>query len=347
MRGVPLRRFAGFAVVASALIAAGPAAAQGPAPGEVNVYSARQEALIKPQLDAFAKATGIRVNLITAGEDAIIERMRAEARNSPADVLLTVDVARLIRATDAGLLKPIRSEELEKAIPSQYREKDGRWFALGLRARVFYYNPEKVNPAELSTYEALADPKWRGRVCMRSSSATYNQSLLASLIAHKGAVAAEAWARGIVANMARPPMGGDRDQISGVASGQCDIGVANTYYFVQMQNGTDAEKAAAGKVKPFFPAQPGGGAHVNVSGGGVATNAPNAANAQKLLEFLASPEAQKIYAEVVFEYPVRAGVAVAPQLQAIGTLNPDTLELSLLAAHQAETIRIFDRVGWK
>lgn len=342
MHPISVRLLAAIAFAAGSLGGA-PAIAQ----GEVNVYSARQEALIRPQLDAFTRTTGIRVNLVTASEDAIIERMRAEGRNSPADVMLTVDVARLIRATDAGLFRPIKSPVLEQAIPSQYRDGGGRWYGLGLRARVIYYNPDKVNPAELSTYEALADAKWRGRVCIRSSNNTYNQSLLASLIAHKGAAAAEQWARGIVANMARPPTGGDRDQITGVASGECDIGVANTYYYVLMQSGTDAEKAAAAKVKAFFPQQSGGGTHVNISGGGVATNAPNPDNAQKLLEFLASAEAQKIYAEVVFEYPVRPGVAAAPALLAIGPLNPDKLELSRLAAHQAETIRIFDRVGWK
>lgn len=335
-------------LAAVALIASTFGVAPAFAQGEVNVYSGRQDVLIRPQLNAFTKATGIRVNLITASEDALIQRMRAEGRNSPADVMLTVDVARLIRATESGLFRQIKSEVLEAAIPSQYRDKEGRWYGLGLRARIVYYNPDKVNPAELSTYEALADPKWKGRLCMRSSSATYNQSLLASLIEHKGAAAAEAWARGIVANMARPPTGGDREQITGVAAGECDIGVANSYYYVQMeQAGTDAEKAATAKVKAFFPQQPGGGTHVNISGGGVATNAPNPANAQKLLEFLAGAEAQKIYAEVVFEYPVRPGVAVAPALLAIGTLNPDKLELSRLAAHQAETIRIFDRVGWK
>jgi iron(III) transport system substrate-binding protein len=341
MRRVIVRLLAAAAVLA---FGAAPVLAQ----GEVNVYSGRQEILIRPQLDAFTKATGIRVNLITASEDALIQRMRAEGRNSPADVMLTVDVARLIRATDLGLLRTIKSETLEGAIPSQYRDKDGRWYGLGLRARIVYYNPDKVNPADLATYDALADPKWKGRICMRSSSATYNQSLLASIVAHKGAAAGEAWARGIVANMARPPTGGDREQITGVAAGECDIGVANSYYYVQMQQaGTDAEKAATAKVKAVFPQQPGGGTHVNISGGGVATNAPNPANAQKLLEFLVSPEAQKIYAEVVFEYPVRPGVAVASPLLAIGALSPDKLELSQLAAHQAETIRIFDRVGWK
>jgi iron(III) transport system substrate-binding protein len=343
-----MRRLAIRLLAAAALVAGAGNAAPAFAQGEVNVYSGRQEILIRPQLDAFTKATGIRVNLITASEDALIQRMRAEGRNSPADVMLTVDVARLIRATDLGLLRPIKSETLEATIPSQYRDKDGRWYGLGLRARIVYYNPAKVNPAELSTYEALADPKWRGRICMRSSSATYNQSLLASIIAHRGAAAAEAWARGVVANMARPPTGGDREQITGVAAGECDIGVANSYYYVQMQQaGTDAERAATAKVKAVFPQQPGGGAHVNISGAGVAANAPNPANAQKLLEFMVSPEAQKIYAEVVFEYPVRPGVAVASPLLAIGALNPDKLDLSQLAAHQAETIRIFDRVGWK
>lgn len=339
-------RFSSFlaapAVAAFVVLTSAPVLAQ----GEVNVYSARQEVLIRPQLDAFTRATGIKVNLVTAGEDQIIERMRAEGRNSPADVMLTVDVARLLRAKEAGLLKPIQSAVLEQAIPAQYRDVEGVWYGLGRRARILYYNPAKVQPAELSTYEALADAKWKGRICIRSSASTYNQSLLASLIANNGAQAAETWAKTMVANMGRPPAGGDREQIAAVAAGECDVAVVNTYYFVLMQNGTGAEKAAAAKVKPFFPNAE-RGTHVNISGGGVAANAPNAANGQKLLEFLAGPEAQKIYAEVVFEYPVRAGVAVAPELAVVGVLKPDPLPLSELAKHQAEAVRIFDRAGWK
>lgn len=333
------------AVAAALLFAALPAGAQ--ADGDVNVYSARQEVLIRPQLDAFTAATGITVNLVAGNDDALIERMRAEGANSPADVLLTVDVGRLVRAKEAGVLQPAATETLARSIPPQYRDRDGTWFGLAVRGRVIFYAPDRVDEAELDTYEGLADPRWRGRICIRSSGNVYNQSLLASMVAHAGAPAAEQWAAGVVANMARPPQGGDRDQISAVAAGECDVAVANTYYYAGMLNGTPEEREAAGRVRLFWPNQDGRGAHVNISGAAVAAHAPNRDNAVRLIEYLAGAEAQRIYAEAVYEYPVRAGVPVAPILMEFGAFRADAIALDEVAAHQSEALRIFDRVGWR
>lgn len=332
-------------VAAAIIIIAFPSHAWGQA--EVNVYSARQEILIRPQLDAFTAMTGVRVNLVSGKDDALIERLRAEGPNSPADLLLTVDVGRLVRAKQTGLLQAVKSESLIAPIPTQYRDSESFWFGLAVRSRVIYFSPERVDVAELSTYEDLADDRWRGLICIRSSSNVYNQSLLASLIVNLGVVEAEAWAARMVKNMARPPQGGDRDQISAVAAGECDIAVGNTYYYAGMLNGTDRERETASGVRLFWPNQNGRGAHVNVSGGGVAAYAPNRENAILLLEYLVSEEAQRIYAEVVYEYPVRANVPVAPTLSEFGEFKADTIDLEEVAAHQAEALRIFDRVGWR
>ena len=317
--------------------------------GEVNVYSARQEALIRPQLLAFTAATGIQVNLITASADALLERMKAEGRNSPADVLLTTDAGRLIRATQADVLRPVTSDVLTAAIPEQYRDPDGYWFGLGVRARVIFYAPGRVDPTDLSTYENLAAAEWQGRVCIRSSTNVYNQSLLASLIVHSGAANAEQWAAGVVANMARDPQGGDRDQIKAVAAGQCDVAVANTYYYAAMKVGTPREQEAAAQVALFWPNQGAGerGTHVNISGAGVGRFAPNPGNAVRLLEFLVSPEAQRIYAEVVYEFPVRRGVPASDAVAAFGAFEADTLDLHRLEEFQSDALRMFDRVGWR
>ena len=315
--------------------------------GEVNIYSARQEILIRPQLDAFTTVTGVKVNLVSGKDDALIERLRAEGANSPADVLLTVDVGRLVRAKESGVLQAVESESLIAPIPPQYRDSEGFWFGLALRSRVIYFSPERVDIVELSTYEDLADDRWRGLICIRSSSNVYNQSLLASLIAHLGVVEAEAWADGVVKNMARPPQGGDRDQIAAVAAGECDIAVGNTYYYAGMLNGTDGERETASRVRLFWPNQNGRGAHVNVSGGGIAAHAPNRKNAILLLEYLVSEEAQRIYAEVAYEYPVRAGVPVAPTLFEFGEFKADAIDLEEVAVHQPEALRIFDRVAWR
>ena len=314
---------------------------------EVNIYSARQEALIKPQLDAFAAETGITVNLVTGDAKELVQRMAAEAANSPADLLFTADAGNLTIAKEMGLCQPVRSEVLEQSIPAKYRDPDGTWFGLGLRARPIFYVPGKVDPAELKTYEDLADPKWKGRILVRSSSHIYNQSLLASLIAHHGPEAAENWARAVAGNLARKPQGGDRDQIKAAAAGEGDVVIANSYYYAQMLLSDDPEeRAAAAKLKVIWPNQAERGTHVNVSGACVAAHAPNREPAVKLLEFLAGDEAQRIYAEKGQEFPVKATIPASQTLQSLGTFKADDLPLSELGRHNAEAVRIFDRVGW-
>lgn len=316
--------------------------------GEVNIYSYRQEVLIGPLLEAFTARTGIKVNLVSGKADALLERLKSEGANSPADVLLTVDAGRLIRAEKAGVFQPVSSPVLERAIPARYRDPEGYWFGLSLRSRVIFYAGDRVSADELSSYEALTDRKWRGRICVRSSSNVYNQSLLASLVAHLGVDAAERWARGLVANMARKPQGGDRDQIRAVAAGECDIAIANTYYYVRMlKSKKAAERDAAKKVSLFWPNQEGRGAHVNISGAGVTLSAKNRDNAIKLIEFLVSDEAQRTYAETTNEYPVKAGVPVSATVKALGEFKSDALDIATLAEHNAEAIRIFDRAGWR
>ncbi|ROR34636.1 Fe(3+) ABC transporter substrate-binding protein [Inmirania thermothiophila] len=324
------------------------AAAAAASAAEVNVYSARKEALILPLLERFTEKTGITVNLLTAEADALLKRLESEGHNTPADVLITVDAGRLHRAKAAGVLQPVRSQVLEEAIPAAYRDPEGYWYGLSLRARVIFYAKDRVRPEALSTYEDLADPRWRGRICVRSSSNIYNQSLVASLIAAHGEAEVERWARGLVANFARPPRGGDRDQIKAVAAGECDLALANTYYYAQMLTGKDAaQREAARKVGIFFPNQDGRGAHVNVSGAGVTRWARHREEAVRLLEFLASEEAQAWYAEVNHEYPVRPGVPVSEVLQAWGDFRKDSLNLARLGELNAAAVRIMDRAGWR
>ncbi len=318
------------------------------AAAEVNIYSYRKEALIKPQLEAFEKSTGISYNLITGSAGGLLQRLKNEGRNSPADVLFTTDVGRLSRAVKLGLLQAVRSKLLEKHIPARFRDPDGHWFGLGIRARVLFYNPARVKPAELSTYEALTDRKWRGRILVRSSNNIYNQSLLASLIHHLGAAKAEVWAAGIVANMARRPQGGDTDQIRAVAAGEGDIAMANTYYYARLvASRRERDRVVARNVRVFWPNQNGRGVHVNVSGAGVTRSAKNRSAAIRLLEFLVGPKAQKIYAEVGHEVPVRPGVAVGAAVATMGTFKQDNLPLEVLGRNNAAAVRIFDRVGWR
>lgn len=315
---------------------------------EVNVYSAREENLIKPLLDRFSEETGVRVNLITAGADELTTRMELEGANSPADVLLTVDVGRLWRAKDADLLQPIESDVLEAQVPSQYRDSDDQWFAVSLRSRVIVYDKERVDPAELSTYEALADPKWNGDICVRSSSNIYNQSLVASLISHNGQDATQQWANGLVENFGRSPQGGDRDQIAAVAIGQCQLALVNTYYLAGMINSTiEDQREQASRVSVFFPNQSGRGAHINISGAAVAKHAPNREAAIQLIEFLVSDESQEWYAETNNEYPVREGVPVSETLSSWGSFKADDLALEQLGIHNAEAVRLMDRAGWR
>lgn len=327
---------------------------------EVNLYSARKEDLIKPLLDQFTEATGITVNLVTGKAEELLQRLRSEGINSPADLLLTVDAGNLQAAKAAGLSQPIVSETVMDAVPANYRDPEGHWVGLSLRARPIMYVEGKVDPATLSTYEALADPAFKGRICIRSSSNIYNQSMVASMIAADGVEATEAWARGLVANMARPPEGGDRDQIKAAAAGQCDIAIANTYYLAGMlKSGDPAEVEPAEKIAVFWPNQPGQGdtggdtggdgrgTHVNISGAMLTQSAKNQAAALQLLEFLTSDDAQAWYAEVNGEYPVRPGVPVSPVLEGFGEFEADDLNLARLGELNGEALLLMDRAGWK
>ena len=315
---------------------------------EVNLYSARKEALIKPLLDRFTTQTGIKVNLVTGKADALLKRLQSEGRNTPADLFITTDAGRLHRAKEAGVLRAVESEQLQRTIPARYRDPEGYWYGLSVRVRPIMYVVGKVDPAELSSYEALADPKWRGRVCIRSSSNIYNQSLVASMIAANGEANTEQWARDFVNNFARPPRGGDRDQIKGAAAGQCDIAVANTYYLGGMLKSkhTDQQQAAQ-KVAVFWPNQSGRGAHVNVSGAGVTKAARHQSEAVRLLEFLVTDASQQWYAEVNNEYPVVTGVTSDPVLDSWGKFKADKLNLSQLGKNNAQAVKLMDRAGWK
>ncbi|MAU40443.1 MAG: Fe(3+) ABC transporter substrate-binding protein [Kordiimonas sp.] len=315
----------------------------------VNIYSYRQEILMRPLLKAFTAETGIKVNIVSGKADALLQRLKSEGRNSPADLLLTADVARLVRAEKAGVLQPVDDATLKTVIPAQYRDDEGHWFGLSLRARVLFFAKDRVSAADLSSYEELTAEKWRGRLCVRSSANIYNQSLLSSMIAHKGEEAARQWAKGIVANFARRPQGGDRDQIMAVASGECDVAIANSYYYGRMvaSKAGGAQAKAAQKVALFWPNQQGRGAHVNISGAGVTKSAKNRENAIALLKFLVSEKAQQIYAEEVFEYPVRAGAPLSPVLKSWGAFKADALPLADFAVHNRKAVMTFDQVGWR
>ncbi len=315
---------------------------------EVNIYSDRKEELIKPLLDRFTENSGIEVNLVTGEGDALIKRLEIEGKHSPADILITTDVARLYRAKSLGLFQSVTSEVLNNAIPAQYRDHEGTWYGLSLRSRVIVYARDRLQAAQLSTYEALAGPEWKGKVCVRSSSNAYNQSLVASLIAHHGVDKTENWARGLVANFARPPQGGDREQIKAVAVGECDIALVNTYYLGGMLQSQDpAERTAAEKVALFWPNQNDHGAHFNVSGAGVTRSALHKEAAVQLLEFLTSDEAQHWYAEKNFEFPVKPGIAASALLSGWGDYVADAISLDQLGQHHSEAVLLMDRAGWK
>jgi len=315
---------------------------------EVNIYSYRKEALIKPQLEAFRKSTGISYKLITGKAGGLLQRLKNEGLNSPADIIFTVDAGRLHRAVKMGLLQSVRSPILEAQIPARFRDPEGRWFGLGIRARPIFYHVDRVKPSELSTYEALTDSKWKDRILIRSSNNIYNQSLLASLISHHGVKKAEAWARGIVNNLARRPQGGDRDQLRAVAAGEGDIAIANNYYYARLLTSKKArDRKVTDKVKVFWPNQVGPGTHVNISGAAVTKSAKNKASAIRLLEFLVGEGAQRIYASVGYEYPVRAGIARGLVVAGMGRFKMDDMPLDNFGKYNAEAVRIFDRVGWR
>ncbi|MDX1490266.1 MAG: Fe(3+) ABC transporter substrate-binding protein [Pseudohongiellaceae bacterium] len=315
---------------------------------EVNIYSARQENLIKPILDVYEERTGTKVNLVTGGADELIQRLQLEGSNSPADIILTVDVGRLYRAKEAGVLQAVDSDTLKSLIPEHYRDSDDQWFGLSLRSRVIIYDKERVSPDELTGYADLADPKWEGKVCVRSSSNIYNQSLVASMVSHNGVEATEEWAKGLVSNFARSPQGGDRDQISAVAIGQCALALSNSYYLAGMiQSSNEAQREAAAAVAVFWPDQEGAGAHMNVSGAGITMASKNKEAAVKLLEFLVSEEAQSWYAETNNEFPVRSDVEASEILRSWGEFKADDIALEELGIHNAEAVRLMDRAGWQ
>jgi iron(III) transport system substrate-binding protein len=315
---------------------------------QVNIYSHRHYEADQRLYDLFEDETGIRVNVLQASADELIERLRAEADASPADVLITVDVSRLNRARDLGLLQQVDSPLLEQAVPAEFRDPGGYWFGLTRRARVIVYQKDRVRSDELSTYAALTDPRWRERVLVRSSSNIYNISLLASMIAAEGESSARVWAAGIVANMARTPQGNDRDQMKALAAGEGDVALVNTYYVGLLLNSENSAEQDVGKqMGVFFPDQDGQGTHVNVSGAGVTTSSPNRENAVRFLEFLTGPEAQAVFANANFEYPIRSDVAPAPLLQSWGDFRADTATLLGYSRYSEAAIRIFDEVGWR
>lgn len=314
----------------------------------VNVYSSRGEALIKPLMDSFTEQTGIKVNLVTGKTKALMQRLGAEGRNSPADILLTTDAGNLSAAESAGFFQPIESDVLEERIPANLRDAENHWFGLSQRARVLIVNPSVVKDGELSSYEDLTKDEWADRICVRSSSNIYNQSLLASFISHDGEKAAETWAAAVRGNMARKPQGNDRAQIAAVASGECDVAIVNSYYLGVMLNGDDEKQlAAAQKVELLYPNQDGRGTHVNISGAGVTKHAPNKANAIALIEFLAGDEAQQWYAEKNNEYPAAAGVELSHTVASWGEFKADALPVSKLGDLNAAAVRAFDRAGWE
>ncbi len=314
---------------------------------EVNLYSYRQPFLIQPFLDEFTKQTGIKVNVVYA-QKGMLERLQAEGRNTPADAVLTVDIARLDALAKAELLQPIDSEILKKNIPAQYRHPDGIWFGLTTRARVVYASKDRVKPGEVASYADLAEPHMKGRICTRSGKHAYNISLLASIIAHKGVDAAETWARGVKANLARRPQGNDRAQVKAIKEGICDVSLGNTYYmgFMATNEKSPEQKEWAAAVNVLFPEQDGVGTHVNISGAAVTEYAKNKENAVKLLEFLSEDFAQHMYAEQNFEYPVKKGVKWHPLVASWGTFKADDINLDVIAAHRAEAAKIMDRVDF-
>lgn len=312
--------------------------------GEVNVYSYRQPYLVNPLFEAFTKETGIKVNVVFA-KKGLVERMAAEGLNSPADVLLTVDIGRLTSAVQKDVSQPVTSPTLERNVPKAYRDPAGHWFGLTRRARVVYASKERV-PQTSITYEELADPKWKGKICIRSGQHVYNIALIASMIAHHGEAKAKAWLEGVKANLAGKPSGNDRAQVKRVYAGECDLAIGNTYYMAKMAlNEKEPEqKEWAASVNMLFPNAEDRGTHVNLSGVVMAKHAPNKENALKLMEFLSGPNAQGIYASTNHEYPVADGVALSEMVQSWGELKADPITLSKISELRARASVLVDEV---
>lgn len=341
-------RFARALTMAAASFLALSACAQGAeeteTTGEVNIYSSRHYDTDLALYEDFTEATGIKVNRIEAGADALIERIVSEGEYSPADLLVTVDAGRLYRAVDAGVLAPITSETLSDRVPENLRHPEGLWFGLSTRARIIIANKETVDTSRLTSYADLADPAYKGQICMRSSSNIYNISLLSSVIAHEGEEAAQSWANGIVANFKRPPQGNDSANIESVANGECGISVVNTYYLARYED----KPEVFDKLTIIFPNQGEGetGTHVNVSGAGLAKNAPNKQNAIKFMEYLTTRQAQQYFANGNNEYPAVEGVAPTSFVVSLGEFRADTLSTATIGANQAKAVAIYDKAGW-
>jgi len=316
------------------------------AAGEVNVYSYRQPYLIEPLFKAFTKTSGVKVNVIFASK-GLIERMAAEGVNSPADVLLTVDVGLLTSAVAKGVAQSLKSSVIEKNIPAAYRDPEGQWFGLTRRARVIYASKARVKQDRI-TYEELADPKWKGKICIRSGQHVYNVALIASMIAHQGEAKTKEWLKGLKANLARKPSGNDRAQVKGVYSGECDLAVGNTYYMAKMMlnDKQPEQKKWAASVKMLFPNTMARGVHVNISGMVLAKHAPNKENAIKLMEFLSGDKAQKIYASVNHEYPVKDGVPWSDLVKSWGDFKADSISLEEVAKYRKRASELVDEVGF-
>ena len=316
-------------------------------PGVLNLYSSRHYETDEAFYDAFTEQTGIRIQRVEAKGDELIERLQSEGAQSPADVFVTVDAGRLWRAEQAGLFEPVKSPALEASIPANLRHPDGLWYGYSTRARMIFYDKTRIDPVGLIDYESLADPRFKGEVCIRSSDNIYNLSLLASIIAHAGEAAAEKWARGVVANMARPPQGGDTDQLKAVAAGECGIAVANSYFARLLASDDPGDQAVVEKLGWIFPNQDNRGTHINVSGAGMVRGAPHPEAARKFLEYLASDNAQRWFANGNNEFPVTGVATDNPAIEALGPFKADALNVAELGTHQAEAQRIFDRAGWR
>ncbi|WP_241147987.1 Fe(3+) ABC transporter substrate-binding protein [Lacinutrix jangbogonensis] len=315
---------------------------------EINVYTHRHYPADQELFANFEKQTGIKVNVVNAKADELMQKMTKEGAQCPADVLITVDAGRLVRAKDKGLLQSVVSPVLEVNIPSNLRDEDNQWFALTKRARVIAYAKDRVSPQQLSTYEDLAASKWNKKILVRSSGNIYNQSLLASIIANDGEDDARIWARNIVGNMSRSPQGNDRDQVKAIVAGEGDIAIVNTYYIGKLLNSSNPEEVKAGNgVGLFFPNQENRGTHINISGAGVAKYAPNKANAIKFIEYLSGVEAQEVFAKANYEYPVNSAVEPSDLLKSWGDFKADSLLLSTLGNNNKKAVLVFDEVGWK
>ncbi len=314
----------------------------------VNVYNSRHYGTDQQLWESFTAETGITVNVVEGTHEQLIQRMQSEGANSPADVFITVDAGRLAQASGLGLLQPVASPALEAAIPAHLRDPEGLWYGMAMRARIIAYAKDRVDSSGLSTYEALAEPAWKGKVLVRSSTNVYNLSLVGSILEANGPEATARWCEGLVANMARPPEGGDTDQLKAVAAGVGDLAISNTYYLARLAASEKPEdQEVAGKVAVFFPNQEGRGTHVNVSGAAVVKTAPNKDNAVKLLEYLASAEAQRYFADVSLEYPANPEVKPHPVLASWGEFKQDTLNPSVYAKNAQEAAMVMDRCGWK